>query len=88
VLHLEPGVREHFDGFLSAEAPTLLPLYRRLYPGTRAPAGVEQSLGGTVADLRRRYGLEDRPAAAPAPSAPAWRGGGHQATDSQLSLGL
>lgn len=67
VLHLEPGVREHFDGFLSAEAPGLLPLYRRLYPGTRAPVGVQQSLGATVDDLRRRYGLADRPAPAPAP---------------------
>jgi DNA repair photolyase len=88
VLHLEPGVREHFDGFLSAEAPTLLPLYRRLYPGTRAPAGVERSLEATVADLRRRYGLVDRPAAAPAPSAPLRPGGGHQAGDFQLSLGF
>jgi DNA repair photolyase len=61
VLHLEPGVREHFDGFLAAEAPQLLPLYRRLYPGTRAPSGVERSLGATVNDLRRRYGLADRP---------------------------
>lgn len=37
VLHLEPGVREHFDGFLSAEAPILLSLYRRL--SQAQPAG-------------------------------------------------
>ena len=88
VLHLEPGVREHFDGFLSAEAPSLLPLYRRLYPGTRAPAGVEQSLGATVADLRRRYGLADRPPLPPPPSSAARQGGRNPAIDSQLTLGL
>jgi DNA repair photolyase len=61
VLHLEPGVREHFDGFLAAEAPGLLPLYRRLYRGTRVRPGVDQSLAAVVADLRRRYGLAERP---------------------------
>jgi DNA repair photolyase len=62
VLHLEAGVREHFDGFLAAEAPDLLPLYRRLYPGARnVRAGVERSLDAVVADLRQRYGLAERP---------------------------
>jgi DNA repair photolyase len=66
VLHLEAGVREHFDGFLAAEAPDLVPLYRRLYPGTRnVRAGVERSLEAVVADLRRRYGLAERPMEAP-----------------------
>jgi DNA repair photolyase len=74
VLHLEPGVREHFDHFLAADTPDLLPLYRRLYPGARAPAGVEQSLGATVAELRRRYGLADRPVEAPASGAAAGTG--------------
>jgi DNA repair photolyase len=87
VLHLEPGVREHFHGFLSAEAPELLALYRRLYPGTCAPAGVQQSLESTVAELRQRHGLADRP--------PATVGGGGRdvrdrrpMTDAQLGLGL
>jgi DNA repair photolyase len=88
VLHLEPGVREHFDGFLSAEAPELLALYRRLYPGTRAPVGVQQSLETTVAELRQRYGLADRPA----PAVGAGGGGDEESrrrrTDAQLSLGL
>lgn len=66
VLHLEPGVREHFDGFLREEAPALVPLYRRLYPGARAPVGVDRSLTSAVAELRGRYGLADRPAASPA----------------------
>jgi DNA repair photolyase len=86
VLHLEPGVREHFDGFMSAEAPGLLPLYRRLYPGTRVRTGVERSLEAAVAELKQRYGLADRPAEtlpAPAPQKEDRR-----ATESQLSLGL
>jgi len=88
VLHLAPGVREHFDGFLSAEAPELLPLYRRLYPGTRAPAGVERSLGATVADLRRRYGLADRPSPALGSGEPARDDASRRVTESQLSLGF
>jgi DNA repair photolyase len=88
VLHLEAGVREHFDGFLAAEAPTLLPLYRRLYPGSRAPAGVERSLQSTVADLRRRYRLSDRPVPATAPSAPPRESGGPEASNAQLTLSL
>jgi DNA repair photolyase len=88
VLHLEPGVREHFDGFLSAEAPELLPLYRRLYPGTRAPAGVERSLGATVADLRRRYGLADRPSPALGSGEPARDDASRRVAESQLSLGF
>src|SRR5262245_8482035 len=91
VLHLEPGVREHFEGFLRAEAPDLLPLYRRLYQGTRVRAGVDQSLGAVVADLRQRYGLAERPvdsretddAASQLRTSP-----GEVTGDAQLKLGL
>jgi DNA repair photolyase len=86
VLHLEPGVREHFDGFLSAEAPQLLPLYRRLYPGTRAPVGVQQRLGATVAELRQRYGLADRPMAPPLVPSPPATARDRRAAGSQLPL--
>ncbi|HEY7140871.1 MAG TPA: radical SAM protein [Methylomirabilota bacterium] len=88
VLHLEPGVREHFDGFLSAEAPGLLPLYRRLYPGTRAPAGVQQSLERTVAELRQRHGLSDRPQATAHTGGGPDEGGSRRTADAQLRLGL
>jgi DNA repair photolyase len=86
VLHLEPGVREHFDGFLHREAPGLLPLYRRLYPGTRAPARVERALGTTVDDLRRRYGLAERPPAPAAAEAASETPVHH--TEPQLRLGF
>jgi DNA repair photolyase len=90
VLHLEPGVREHFDGFLRAEAPELRPLYQRLYPGTRAPAGVERSLSAAVDELRRQYGLADRPPLAPARGAANGDAGSslRPRAASQLSLGL
>jgi DNA repair photolyase len=92
VLHLEAGVREHFDSFLAAEAPELVALYRRLYRGTRnVRPGVERSLDAVVADLRQRYGLVARPtetpgvreATAPAGALPARPRG-----DVQLQLGL
>jgi DNA repair photolyase len=93
VLHLEPGVREHFTGFLRDEAPELVPFYQRLYHGgTHAPSRVAESLGATVDNLRRRYGLADRPKVRPTmrpareaavTGAPDRRLGG-----SQLSLGL
>ncbi|HZS34478.1 MAG TPA: radical SAM protein [Methylomirabilota bacterium] len=55
VLHLEPGVREHFEQFLKEEAPDLLSLYARLYPRAYAPAGVERTRREAVAELRSRY---------------------------------
>jgi DNA repair photolyase len=88
VLHLEPGVREHFSGFLRDDAPELVPLYQRLYrEGSYAPSRVQESLGATVDDLRRRYGLAERPAAS-RPHAPAAAGGERGLAGAQLSLGL
>ncbi len=88
VLHLEPGVREHFDEFLRAEAPELTPLYRRLYPGPRAPAGVERSLSEAVAELRGRYGLAERPVAPPVVPAPVAEAGERRTAAAQLTLRL
>lgn len=67
VLHLHPGVKEHFTAFLAGEAPELLPLYRRLYPGTYAPQRVEARIGALVAELRERYGLPERARREPPP---------------------
>ena len=86
VLHLEPGVRAHFDGFLSADSPDLLPLYRRLDPGTRAPAGVERSLTSAVDELRRRHGLAERPVAPKAAPMPAVADERARAPAAQTSL--
>jgi len=89
LLHLEPGVREHFDGFLSADSPDLVSLYRRLYRGgTRAPAGVERSLATAVEELRLRHGLAERPIAPRAALIPAVAPARARAEDAQTSLEL
>ncbi len=92
LLHLHPGVKEHFTKFLGTAAPDLLPLYRRLYPGTYAPDGLQARMSAVVGELRERYGLGGRPQPWPAPaggstpvSRPKRAGG---ARDNQLSLGL
>jgi len=83
VLHLEPGVRDHFETFLGAAAPDLLPMYRRIYPGTRVRSGVERALLDVVTELRSRHGLAERPMLprVAAPETAAENGG-------QLTLGL
>ena len=90
VLHLEAGVREHFDGFLAAEAPDLVPLYRRLYPVTRVRAGVERSLDGVVVELRHRYGLAERPVETMrlGRAAEGRTSEARERADAQLTLGL
>jgi DNA repair photolyase len=76
VLHLEPGVKEHFTAFLDAEAPHLRDLYARLYPGAYPSAGLQASVERAVSELRDRVGLaaRTRPVSPPpGPSAPAGR---------------
>lgn len=57
LLHLQPGVKEHFQAFLAAQAPELLPLYRRLYPGAYVPGAYAAGIGRMVRALRERLGL-------------------------------
>ena len=58
LLHLRPGVREHFLGTLARSHPDLIDRYRRLYPEGRAyaPAAERKRIGGLVRDLVRRHG--------------------------------
>ncbi|MBI2460291.1 MAG: radical SAM protein [Candidatus Rokubacteria bacterium] len=51
LLYLKPGVKEHFEAFLAAEAPDLLPLYRRLYPGAYAPRAYGGGRAGAARTL-------------------------------------
>ncbi|MPQ99656.1 radical SAM protein [Modestobacter sp. I12A-02628] len=61
-LHLRPGAREWFTGWLTREHPTLLPRYRALYGrGAYVPAEYRAWLARRVAPLLARHGL-DRPA--------------------------
>jgi DNA repair photolyase len=66
-LHLHPGVKEHFTAFLTAEAPGLLPLYRRLYPGAYPSAQAQALIDDRIEELRERFRLKARPPAMGAP---------------------
>lgn len=60
-LHLKPGVREWYYGWLERTRPDLLPRYQALYRrGSYAPKDYREALAAKVAPLRRRYGF-DRP---------------------------
>ena len=48
VTHLEPGVREHFFGFLSRTFPELVEGYERLYQGSYAPASYADAVKNVV----------------------------------------
>jgi len=61
VLHLEPGVKEHFTTFLEVQAPGLLPVYRSLYRASYAPEGFRTRITARVEELRERYGLDAWP---------------------------
>lgn len=74
-LHLKPGAREWFLGWLQRDRPDLVARYARLYANGRvyAPDGYRKWLAGRVRPLLRAHGL-DRPrrsAPRPAELAPA-----------------
>jgi DNA repair photolyase len=69
-LHLRPGTREWWFGWLEREHPELLPTYRRLYArGTYANPAYLDELGRRVRPLLERHGLASRRAAHRAVSA-------------------
>ena len=61
VLHLRPGVREHFLGWLRSARPELVPEYERRYRRAYLPADEQRAVADLVAELVRRAG--GRPAA-------------------------
>mgnify|MGYP001571507211 FL=1 len=61
VLHLKPGTREHFMGFLDREHPDLLPAYQRLYPGSYTPKRFQETLQSQVRALKLLHRLGERP---------------------------
>lgn len=66
VLHLRPGAREWYLGWLAANHAELIPLYQRLYPGDRAyvSADHQRLITAKVRRACRRHGLlpRDEPA--------------------------
>jgi DNA repair photolyase len=57
VLHLRPGTREWFMGWLRTAHPELLPRYAELYGrGAYAPRAYQERIAGQVRELAERYG--------------------------------
>jgi DNA repair photolyase len=61
VLHLRPGVRDHFFGYLRREHPGLLPVYRKLYPGAYVSESFKDRVAEVVDCLKARFGFVDEP---------------------------
>ena len=60
ILHLKPGTKEHFMGYLEMEHPRLYHAYQQLYPAEFAPKQFQQDIRDRVADLKDTYGLRER----------------------------
>ncbi|MCS6801314.1 MAG: radical SAM protein [Dehalococcoidia bacterium] len=69
VLHLRPGVREHFFAYLAREHPGLLPVYRKLYPGAYVSDRFKLQIAAILQRLRDRIGMPHE-VAPPVPAAP------------------
>ena len=67
VLHLQPGVKEHFMKFLEQERPRLYFAYQRLYPGTYAPSSLQREVEHRLNELVDSYGIKGRRYDPPAP---------------------
>ena len=62
VLHLRPGAREWFLGWLGEHHPDLIPRYRGLYGrGAYAPEAYQQQVSEQVRELARREGIGRAP---------------------------
>jgi hypothetical protein len=51
LLHLRPGVKEHYLGWLADAHPELLEQHQRLYRGSYAPAAERDRITQLVRDL-------------------------------------
>ena len=56
LLHLRPGVREHYMGWLADTGPRLVARYREQYQRAYAPKAVQESLSRDVAKFVAGYG--------------------------------
>jgi DNA repair photolyase len=55
LLHLRPGVKEHYLGWVADAHPDLLERHQRLYPGSYAPASERDRITQLVRDLVQRH---------------------------------
>jgi hypothetical protein len=56
LLHLRPGVREHWFEYLHRERPDLVDEHESLYTRAYAPKARQQALSDVVGGLLRRFG--------------------------------
>jgi DNA repair photolyase len=64
-LHLRPGVREVFMGWLRSQRPDLVPRYEQLYArGSYAPRAERDRIAGVLAAARRKHPLRGMQAGA------------------------
>jgi DNA repair photolyase len=72
VLHLRPGAREWFLGWLGEHHPELVGRYRGMYGrGAYAPKAYQQRVSEQVRELARRYRVGQN---GPSPRRPSFRG--------------
>lgn len=84
VLHLRPGAREWFLGWLGREHPELVPRYAELYGrGAYARKDYQARITGQVRELAERFGVGGRPARRDPGPAPA---AGRRPAAEQLTL--
>jgi len=65
LLHLRPGVKEHYLGWLADSHPELIERHQQLYPGSYAPARERDRVTQFVRDLVAQHRNADGTAAAP-----------------------
>jgi DNA repair photolyase len=68
LLHLRPGVKEHYLGWLADSHPELLERHQQLYPGSYAPARERDRITQLVRDLVTHHRIAGGTTAAPRPS--------------------
>ena len=89
LLHLRPGVREHYLGWLADARPDLVPLHEELYPKSYAAKSAQNRVSGLVADLVERHGGRPaRPSGTRASQARSPRSVSRKPTEKQLDLGV
>ncbi|MDQ4134455.1 MAG: radical SAM protein [Actinomycetota bacterium] len=91
LLHLRPGVKEHYLGWLNDAHPELVAEHERLYPRAYAPRARQERLAALVRDLAASHGMpasHPREARAVTRSAQTEAAPKPAAAGRQLELGL
>jgi DNA repair photolyase len=56
LLHLRPGVREHYLDWLAGARPDLVPAYEEMYPRSYAPKAAQDRVARMVSEMVERHG--------------------------------